>query len=252
MNLTQLSAALIFLPTLASCAALYTPRQPMPITEAIDLCKSGAPSEQVIDRIKASGTTYALRGSDFGKLKALGCPDAVLDFLQQSFVDDLDLQTRYWVLGENLGGCSFCYPQPVDLDHMQSGYADVAATPPGRYQLSKPPGTPDWVPIPGTGNTGPALSVDQVVEMVKSGVPEAEIVQRIRSSRPTHVVGVGGITTIRTRPVSGLGGSELARLRDQKVPDSVLDALQAQFLAAFIEAERMRYQNWGHGPGAMR
>ena len=252
MKLRQLSAALILLPTLASCAALYTPRQPMPITEVINLCKSGAPSEQVIDRIKASGTTYALRGSDFGKLKALGCADPVLDSLQQSFVDDLDLQTRYWVLGESLGGCSFCYPQPVDLDRMQSGYASVNVTPPGRYQPSKPPGTPDWVPPPGSGNTGTALSVDQIVEMVKSGVPEAEIVQRIRSSRLTHVIGVGGLTTIRTRPVSGLLGAELARLRDQKVPDSVLDALQAQFLASFIEAERMRYQNLGKRPGGMR
>jgi hypothetical protein len=251
MNLRQLTAALTLLPALASCAALYTPRHPMPITEAINFCKSGGPSEQVIDRIKASGTTYALRGSDFGKLKALGCADPVLDFLQQSFVDDLDLLTRYWVLGEDLGGCSFCYPQPLDLDRMQSGYAEVNVAPPGRYQPGKPPGAPDWVPIPGSGNTGAALSVDQIVEMVKSGMPEAEIVQRIRTSRPTHVIGVGGFTTIRTRPVSGLLGSELARLRDQKVPDSVLDALQAQFLAAFIEAERMRYQNWGHGPGAM-
>jgi hypothetical protein len=223
----------------------------MPITEVIELCK-GPSTAQAIDRIKASGTTYALRGSDFGKLKALGCADPVLDFLQQSFVDDMDLLTRYWVQGENLGGCSFCYPQPVDVDQRLTGYADVKATPPGRYVYGRPQGTPDWVPVPGAGNTGPSLSVDQVVEMVKSGVPEEEIVKRVQSSRLTHVIGVGGITTIRTRPVSGLGGSELASLRDQKVPDSVLDALQAQFLSAFIEAERLRYQNLGQGPGSMR
>ncbi|PWT71339.1 MAG: hypothetical protein C5B46_08380 [Proteobacteria bacterium] len=250
MNLRQVAAGLVFLPALASCAALYTPRNPMPITEVIELCK-GPSTAQVIDRIKASGTTYALRGSDFGKLKALGCPDPVLDFLQQSFVDDMDLLTRYWVQGENLGGCGFCYPQPVDVDRKLTGYADVKATPPGQYVYGRPQGTPDWVPAPGAGSTGPSLSVDQVVEMVKTGVPEEEIVKRIQSSRLTHVIGVGGITTIRTRPVSGLGGSELAHLRDQKVPDSVLDALQAQFLSAFIEAERLRYQNLGQGPGSM-
>ena len=239
------------LPALAGCAALYTPRQPMPIAQVVDLSKSGAAPEQVIDRIKAAGTTYALRGSDFAKLKAAGVPDQVLDFLQQSFVDDLDLLTRYWVLGEDLGGCSFCYPQPVDVDRLQSGYGNVKSTPPGRYVPGKPPGAPDWVPALGTGNTGPALSVDEIAQMAKTGVPEAEMVKRIRGSRLTHVVGVGGWTTIRTRPVAGLGGSELARLKEQGVPDGALDALQGQFLAAFIESERMRYQNLGKGPGSM-
>ena len=220
----------------------------MPIAQVIHLSKSGTTPQQVIQRIKTSRTTYALRGSDFAKLKAAGVADPVLDYLQQSFVDDLDMLTRYWMLGENLGGCSFCYPQPVDLNTMQSGYAHVRATPPGRYAPSKPPGTPDWVPYPPPASTGARLSVNQIVDMARSGMPEAKLVQRIRTAQLTDVIGVGGLGVIRTHPAAGLGGAELARLKEQGVPNRALDALQGRFLAAFIEAERQRYQNLGKGP----
>ncbi len=241
------SAFLLFL-VFAGCAAVYTPRQPLPIADVVQLAKSGTPPEEMIRRIRQSGTAYALRGSDFAKLKAAGVPDPVLDYLQQSLVDDLDLLTRYWVLGENLGGCSFCYPQPVDIDNMRSGYAATGSPSPTRYVAGKPPGTPEWVPA----NLPPPkerLSVERVVELARHGTPEAELIERIRHSRLENVIGVGGISAIRTRPAAGLSGSLFAHLRDERLSDAVLDALQAQFLAQFIEAERLRYQNWGHGPG---
>ncbi len=248
MNLARLGAALLALPALASPTALHAAGQPLPIAEVVKLSKSGTPPEQVIQRIKSSRTTFALRGSDFAKLKAAGVPDPVLDYLQQAFVDDLDQQTRYWMLGESLGGCSFCYPQPVDLNTMQSGYGRVRATPPSRYTASKPPGTPDWVPYPPLGSTGARLSVDQIVEMARKGMPEGKLVQRIRSADLTSVIGVGGLTGIRSHPAAGLGGAQLARLKEQGVPNRALDALQGRFLAEFIEAERLRYQNLGKGP----
>jgi hypothetical protein len=171
----------------------------------------------------------------------------VLDYLQQSFVDDMDLLTRYWATGANLGGCSFCYPQPVDLDTMQSGYGNVSATPPTRFVLYKPPSTPDWVPYPPSGLSGERLSVNQIVELAGRGMPAAELVQRIRSARLTHVIGTGEHAAIRTHPLAGLGGAELAGLKQQGVPDAALDALQGQFLAAFIESERQRYKLLGKG-----
>jgi hypothetical protein len=246
MNLTRLAAALLALPALAS-AAVYGPREPLPIGEVVNLSRSGASAEQVIQRIRDSATTYALRGSDFVKLKAAGVPDPALDYLQQSFVDHVDLLTRYWVLGGNLGGCSFCYPQPVNIDAMLSGYANVSATPPTRFVLYKPAGTPNWVPYPPSGFGGARLSVDQIVELAGSGMPAADLVQRIRSAQLTHVIGIGGHTAVRTHPVAGLGGAELARLKEQGVPDAALDALQGQFLAAFIETERLRYKLLGKG-----
>jgi len=242
----RLTFAVAVLLTLAGCAAVWTPRQPLPIKEVVNLCKSGNPQEATLQRLRNSGTSYALRGSDYGKLKAAGCPDPVLDYLQQRLVDDVDLLTRYWVLGEGLGGCHFCYPQPVDLDSLQSGYGAVASTPPGRYGRGMPPGTPDWVPA--SLKTSGQISIDDILQMHRNGISEQEIVQKISNSRLTHVVGVGGFGKIRTQPVAGVSGSLLAQLREQGVSAAVLDAIQSRFLAQFIEAERLRYQNWGKGP----
>jgi hypothetical protein len=245
MNVARFAVALLILPALASGATPYV--APLSIGEVVSLSNSEAGPEQVLQRIRSTGTTYALRGSDFAKLKAAGVSDPVLDYLQQSFVDDVDLLTRYWVLGKSLGGCNFCYPQPVDLNAMQSGYTNVSATPPSRYVPSKPPGMPDWLPYPPFAVTGSRLAVNQIVDMASSGMPEAELVQRIRGTHLIHVIGIGGHTAVRTHPIAGLGGAELARLKEQGVPDGALDALQGQFLAAFIETERLRYQNLGKG-----
>lgn len=247
MNLARLGVALLALPALANPALLHAARQPLPIAEVVNLSKSGTPPEQVIQRIKSSRTTFGLRGSDFAKLKAAGVRDPVLDYLQQSFVDDLDQLTRYWVLGEGLGGCAFCYPQPVDLNTMQSGYGRVKATRPGRYTLSKPQGTPDWVPFPPSASVGPPLSVEQIVDMARKGTPKGKLVQRIRTAQLTDVIGVGS-AGIRSHPTAGLGGAQLARLKERGVPNRALDALQGRFLAMFIETERLRYQNLGKGP----
>ena len=220
----------------------------MPIAEVVQLSKSGTTPPLIIKRIRESGTTYALRGSDFAKLKAEGVPDPVLDHLQQSFVDDLDLYTRYWVTGEGLGACSFCYPQPVDIDKLESGYGLVAAEPAGRYSADKPTGVPSWVPYPPKPGLTGSISVSDIEKMAKDGVPEAQIIERINRSRLTHVIGVGGTFTVRTQPVAGLSGSELAQLYEQGVGYAALDALQGQFLAQFIETERLRYMNIGKGP----
>jgi hypothetical protein len=240
--------ALVVLLSLCGCARWYPPRTPLPIADVVKLSESKASPAQVVQRIRDSGTTYALRGSDFAKLKAHGVPDPVLDYLQQSFVNDLDLQTRYWVTGEaSLGACSWCFPQPVDVDKLESGYGVVPATPPGRYQAGRPMGVPDWVPYPQAPPSGALVSVSDIEQMSKDGVPEAQIIERINHSPLKNVIGVGGTFTIRTQPVAGLSGSQLALLHEEGVAYPVLDALQARFLAQFIEAERLRYQNIGQG-----
>ena len=244
----RLTVAFVVLLSVSACARWYTPRTPLPIAEVVKLSKSNASPQQVIQRIRDSGTTYSLRGSDFPKLKALGVADPVLDYLQQSFVDDLDLYTRYWVTGEGLGSCSFCYPQPVDVDKLESGYGVVPAQPPGYYRPDRPAGVPDWVPYPPNPASTQAISVSDIEQMAKDGVPEAEMIERINHSRLARVIGVGGTFTIRTQPVAGLMGSELARLHDEGVGYGALDALQGQFLAQFIETERLRYMNIGKGP----
>jgi hypothetical protein len=250
MRTSHFYAALLTLVALAGCAGLYTSREPLPIAEIVRLSKAGTPPAQINQRIRESRTAYALRGSDFAKLKSAGVQDPVLDYLQQSLVDDLDLLTRYWVLGENLGGCRLCYPQPVDIDAMQSGYGNVSAPSPTRYASGKPPGAPEWVPayLPPSRQR---LSIEQIVDMAKKGTPEAELIDQVKHSRLDNVIGVGAFSAVHTQPIAGLNGSQLGHLREDGLSDAVLDTLQAQFIAQFIEAERLRYQNWGKGPGSM-
>ena len=241
------AAAFAFL--LGACSVL-TPRPVTPISEVVTLSKGSEP-EQAIRRIDSSKTTYALRGSDFGKLSDAGVPPKVLDHLQQAFVNDVDLLTRYWVLGESLGGCASCYPQPVDLANLAGGGNGMAdARHVARSStFGKPQGLPDWVTaIPGSG---PGLTISEVEQMVKAGTSGAEVAARIRASRLHDIIGTEGITKISTHYVAGLSGSELAQLHKDGASDEVADALQQKFLAEYIEFSRIRYQSWGKGPGSL-
>jgi hypothetical protein len=242
--LLALSAALV----LGACSIL-SPRPVTPISEVVKLSKS-APPEQVVSRIRSSRTTYALRGSDFGKLADAGVPPTVLDHLQQSFYNDVDLLTRYWVTGESLGGCTSCYPQPVDLSNLArdgDGMADPGNTF-GYTTFSRPHGLPDWITaVPGKVRA-PEITVDRVAQLVRDGKPANDVVAEIDNSRLHEFIDTsGGISNISTHFTVGLSGSELAQLHTDGAPDPVLDALQKKALAEFIEFHRIRYQSWGKG-----
>lgn len=242
-------AALAALGGLSACASL-SPRPVLPISEVVELSQSESP-EQAIKRLRTSRTTYALRGSDFGTLADLGVPPPVLDQLQQSFANDVDLLTRYWVLGESLGGCSSCYPQPVDLDALKAGGTGMAdATAIARQStFGRPQGLPDWVTaVPGSG---PSITVAEVSRMMRNGVPADELARKIRSSRLRDVIATEGLSTISTHYVAGLSGSELARLHQEGAAGPILDALQEKFLAEFIEFHRLRYQSMGKGSNSL-
>lgn len=244
---TRLLFAGIGLAALAGCA--LSTRTVMPISEVVKVSRSSGSAEQALTRVRGIRTSYALRGSDFAKLERHGVPAPVLDHLQQSFVNDVDLLTRYWVLGETLGGCDACYPQPVDLATLDGGGNGMApeAGLGMRYDFARPPGVPLWVPAsPNTFRATP-LTVAEVGELAGRGVPEQELVQRIEQSYLDGLIATGGIKNISTHLEAGLKGSELAALSRQGVSDAVLDALQAKFLAQWIEFARIRYQNLGKG-----
>jgi hypothetical protein len=248
LSTAALLPALLATFLLGACSAL-TPRPVTPISEVVTWSK-GEPAEQAINRIRSSRTTYALRGSDFGKLADAGVPPKVLDHLQQSFYNDVDLLTRYWVLGESPGGCTSCYPLPVDLETLTqggTGMADPGSTL-GYATFSRPQGLPDWITaVPGSMGA-PAITVDQVAQMVRDGKPASDVVAEIDNSRVHDFIDTsGGLSNISTHFTVGLTGSELAQLHANGVPDPVLDALQKKTLAEFIEFHRIRYQSWGKG-----
>ena len=68
----------------------------------------------------------------------------------------------------------------------------------------------------------PPPSLEQVVEMSQAGKPAEEIVRELQD----------------TRAVYPLTGSQIARLHDQGVPDTVLDYLQNAY------AESIRWEAW--------
>jgi hypothetical protein len=224
---------------LSACA---TP-QPVPIDRVIESARSGESANRTIETLKSSKTTYALRGSDFGKLHDAGVPDGVLDHVQQQFIDDVDLLTRYWVLGESVGGCTRCVPLEVDLSDPDSPRMTSTGT---SMRADRPQGMPSWYRPYGPRRG--EVSLSQIAEMARSGASEQELIQMLRTSRLEGVAGVGGLGTIRTHPVTGVTGSELAELHGVGVPDAVIDEVQTVFLGQFVEIARLRYQNLGKGP----
>jgi hypothetical protein len=232
---------------LAACATL-NPSPPVPISEVASLSKAGASPEQVITRI--GRTIYAPRGSDFGKLADLGVQPQVLDFIQSRFVNDVELLTRNYVQGQSRGGCSDCFPQLLDLANLATGGDGMAAerTTGRRTGGGRPPGVPAWVPnAPSTAfRNAPALTIDEIARRAAAGFPTEQLVSQVRSSRLDGVIAQGIIATgqisFGTRSSVGLPGSRLAQLRQQGVPDPVLDAIQEQYLAQFIEFQRQRFR----------
>jgi hypothetical protein len=236
---------------LASACAGVGPQPPMPVSEVVKLSKADTSPELVIARMRSTRSVYAARGSDFGKLADLGVKPPVLDSIQVRFVNDVELLTRYYVLGESLGGCVYCFPQPLDLANLAAGGNGMSPDlPTGSYTYGgRPPGIPAWIPAsPDLAfDRAPGITVDEVARRAKEGVPAAELAREVRGSRLEGLIAQGG-TTVGTMSVVGLYGSELAALHQQGVPDLVVDAIQEQYLAQFVEYQRLRWQNSGHGP----
>jgi len=220
---------------------------PFPMSDVVAMSKNNRGAEPIISKIRTSQTTYALRGSDFGKLREAGVTPPVLDYMQQSFVDDVDLLTRYWVTGESLGGCQHCYPQEVDLSGLATGEPVKQFPSPTAWINNQPQGMPSWyrpiaVPFKGGG-----VSLDDIREMVTKGDSEEQILAALHAQGLETIIIQTDTRTIRTRPLTAISGSELAQLRIDGVPDPVLDAVQDQFLSQFVALERLRYLNIGKG-----
>ena len=225
---------------LAGCAS----HKPLPFGDVVTRTEKGQSTEQIVHAIRTSRTSYALRGSAFGRLKDAGMNDQLLDYLQQAFINDVDMLTRYWTQGESVGGGVDFVPQQVNLTSLDAPQQYPTRT---SYSGFGPQGMPDWY-MPFT----PALdsfSVEQITELTRQGKSEQELLEFVRTRRLEEVIGLEGLTSnIRTHPIAGLSGSTLARLHKEGIADAVLDEIQVRFLGQFVEFQRLRYQNLGHAP----
>ncbi len=235
---------------LASCALLEQ-RPVRPISEVVESAQSGASANQIIAEIRAAKTTYAMRGSDFGRLAELGVPEAALDELQQRFFADVEFLTRRWYANGPMGGPSSNFPQPLDLDSLGQGGNGMGPTESvGRLTHgTRPQGVPEWVP-PYPPITGPVMSVNAVVEMTNSGKPTEEIVSTVQSSRIDILYADSPALSSRFR-TAAVTGSTFARLAEQGVAPEVLDALQAVYISQHVERTRFTGSR-GTGGGVIR
>jgi hypothetical protein len=221
-------------------------RDPLPFAEVVSMSKRGDAPSSINAAMRSARTTYALRGSDFGKLAAIGVSPVVLDEIQQSFSDDVDLLTRYWVTGEFMGRCIPCYPQQVDLTGLDSGIAPKTFPPPLRSPFGKPLGLPDWFQVQHYRSN--SITVEQVRQMSKAGKSDAEIIAALDAAVLQEAFGPRGSNkSISSNLVAGISGSRLADLRAEGMSDPVLDRLQVSWLGSYVEFLRIRYQSLGKG-----
>ena len=229
---------------LSACSS-FEPRPLTPISAITSAAEAGASSNTILSQFRTAKTVYALRGSDFPKLAQRGVEEPVLDELQQSFFSEVELLTKRWYQERHSGGPASFYPQPVDLDNLDSGGNGMAPTTNlGRTTHStRPPGVPDWVPAyPNV--TGPEISAEAVLEMTRGGMPAEQIVERVQRSRVKILYADPKNAISRTR-TAAITGSTYARLAEQGVALEVLDALQATYLADHIERSRLRWRDMG-------
>lgn len=234
-----------FTALMSGCAGNFPPSKP--IAHVVDASKTGTPASDIIGELRGQRTTYALRGSDFGKLRKAGVPDGVLDYIQSTFYSDVDLLVRYWINGESLGPCGPCYPQQVNIEGVETGTIPTTFPPPLRTTFGRALGLPNWYRPLAASFSRPAITIEEVRQMVKTGVPESQVVSALKAGRLVNVIGVGGFGSFGTRIATGLSGTRLADLRDEGVSDAVLDELQASYLAVYVEASRFRYMDMGKG-----
>jgi len=222
---------------LGGCA-LFSYREPTPISTVVDEAKKGTSSKEMIVKIKNAQTIYALRGSDFAKLAAYEVPPDVLDELQQQFFAQVQFLTIRWYSTGSIGGTPQVFPQPLDIDSLgqdSNGMApnkDVAQVTSG----TRPQGIPQWVPAYPPVN-GPVISADEVVEMTNSGLSTDEIVKKVLGSRVDRLYTENSLSIARFR-TAALTGSMFASYAEKGVAYEVLDALQAVYLSQHIERQR--------------
>lgn len=223
--------------SLSSCA-LFSYREPTPITSVIDEAKKGTSAKEMIINIKNAQTIYAMRGSDFAKLADYKVPPDVLDELQQQFFAQVQFLTMRWYSTGSIGGTPQVFPQPLDLDNLDQGGNGMAPNKDvGQVGVAtRPQGVPKWVPAyPPV--TGPLMSADEVVEMTNSGMSTDEIVKKVLGSRVNPLYVESPSTVARFR-IAALTGSMFAGFAEKGVAYDVLDALQAVYLSQHIERQR--------------
>jgi hypothetical protein len=82
-------AAMLLAALLAGCGTMYKQLPPPPtVSEIVQMAKDGVPAGDIIKRMDDARAVYRLPASELAKLREEGVPDAVLDYMQQTYIED--------------------------------------------------------------------------------------------------------------------------------------------------------------------
>ncbi len=110
MPMRRLAFLLITIALLGSGCAAVQRRPPPTLEQIVEMSRQGVPAEEIIQQLKESRAVYELSGSQLARMHEHGVPEAVLDHLQQAYINSVRLQERmyhhdrFW-----MGGCFGCY-----------------------------------------------------------------------------------------------------------------------------------------------
>ena len=116
-------AALLFISAavalmFSGCATMGQSRpEPVTVPQIVSMAKSGVPADDIISKMKASGTAYRLKASQLAKLENEGVPAKVINYMQQTYIDAVKRNTRYrdwqyWSMDDDFwyGGYPYGWP----------------------------------------------------------------------------------------------------------------------------------------------
>lgn len=236
-SLLRSLAAVALLASVVGCAS---PRQPYLLSDVVTRSQRGDSSQAIVSTLRIARTTYALKGSDFAELRAVGVHDAILDHLQEGFTGDVEFLVRPWSASRALGRCAPCFPQQVDLSELRSNGSVRQTPPPLRATAGRALGLPDWYRNTHGYQRDGGITVDELRDLHRSGMSEDQLLRELRSRRVSDAIGIGGNGKLTTRLTAGISGSTFADLAAEGLPPAVLDELQANYLAVLVEFMQRR------------
>ncbi len=106
LQMKALSCVCSFVLAIALCAGCATKGPPpLTVSQIVQLSNAGVPPDDIIQRMKQSGATYPLDASQLARLKEEGVSDAVINYMQRTYVaqarrqqemEDWELAPDYW------------------------------------------------------------------------------------------------------------------------------------------------------------
>jgi hypothetical protein len=110
--------AMLWLALATGCASMERRPPPPSLDEIVQMSKDGVPAETIVERLRESRAVYRVSGSQLAKLHDEGVPEAVLDYIQDTYLEHVRwrermyYEDRYYWDHFWMHGCIGCYYRP--------------------------------------------------------------------------------------------------------------------------------------------